>query len=59
MEKANSQAESLEQIGQGIEQLSDVVQGTASSSEENTAISINLAEGAAKMHDRVNVFKLF
>ena len=48
MEKANSQAESLEQIGQGMEQLSGVVQGNAASSEENTAISINLAEGAAK-----------
>ena len=59
MEKANSQAESLGQIGQGIEQLSNVVQGNAASSEENTAISINLAEGAAKMHDRVNIFKLF
>ena len=59
MEKANSQAESLEQIGQGIEQLSGVVQGNAASSEENTAFSINLAEGAAKMHDRVNIFKLF
>ena len=59
MEKANSQAESLEQVGQGIEQLSGVVQGNAASSEENTAISINLAEGAAKMHDRVNIFKLF
>lgn len=59
MEKANSQAESLEQIGQGIEQLSGVVQGNAASSEENTAISINLAEGAAKMHDRVNIFKIF
>ena len=59
MDKANSQAESLEQIGQGIEQLSGVVQGNAASSEENTAISINLAEGAAKMHDRVNIFKLF
>ena len=59
MEKANSQAESLEQIGQGIEQLSRVVQGNAASSEENTAISVNLAEGAAKMHDRVNIFKLF
>ena len=59
MEKANSQAESLEQIGQGIEQLSGVVQGNAASSEENTAISINLAEGAAKMLDRVNIFKLF
>ena len=59
MEKANSQAESLEQIGQGIEQLSSVVQGNAASSEENTAISVNLAEGAAKMHDRVNIFKLF
>ena len=47
MEKANSQAESLEQIGQGIEQLSGVVQGNAASSEENTAISINLAEDAA------------
>lgn len=59
MEKANSQAESLEQIGQGIEQLSSVVQGNAASSEENTAISVNLAEGAAKMRDRVNIFKLF
>ena len=59
MEKANSQAESLGQIGQGIEQLSSVVQGNAASSEENTAISINLAEGAAKMQDRVNIFKLF
>ena len=59
MEKANSQAESLEQIGKGIEQLSGVVQGNAASSEENTAISINLAEGAAKMRDRVNIFKLF
>ena len=59
MEKANSQAESLGQIGQGIEQLSSVVQGNAASSEENTAISINLAEGAAKMNDRVNIFKLF
>ena len=43
----------------GIEQLSGVVQGNAASSEENTAISINLAEGAAKMRDRVNIFKLF
>ena len=59
MEKANSQAESLGQIGQGIEQLSNVVQGNAASSEENTAISINLAEGVAKMRDRVNIFKLF
>ena len=59
MEKANSQAESLEQIGQGIEQMSGVIQDNAASSEENTAISINLAEGAAKMHDRVNIFKLF
>lgn len=59
MEKANSQAESLGQIGQGIEQLSGVVQGNAASSEENTAISVNLAEGAAKMNDRVNIFKLF
>ena len=59
MEKADSQAESLEQIGQGIEQLSGVVQENATSSEENTAISINLAEGAAKMQDRVNIFKLF
>lgn len=59
MEKANSQAESLEQIGQGIEQLSSVVQDNAASFEENTAISINLAEEAAKMHDRVNIFKLF
>ena len=49
----------IEQIGQGIEQLSGVVQGTAASSEENTAISINLAEGADKMNERVKRFKLF
>mgnify|MGYP004678646517 FL=1 len=59
MEKANTQAESLEQIGQGIEQLSGVVQDNAASSEENSAISINLSEGAAKMQDHVNIFKLF
>lgn len=59
MEKANAQAESLEQVGQGIEQLSGVVQSTAASSEENTAISINLSEGADKMNERVNRFKLF
>ena len=59
MEKANTQADSLEQIGQGIEQLSGVVQGTAASSEENTAISVNLADEAAKMQDHVNTFKLF
>ena len=41
------QAESLGQIGQGIEQLSSVVQGNAASSEENTAISINQAAGSA------------
>ena len=56
MEKANAQAESLEQVGQGIEQLSGVVQSTAA---ENTAISINLSEGADKMNERVNRFKLF
>lgn len=59
MEKANAQAESLEQVGQGIEQLSGVVQSTAASSEENTVISINLSEGADKMNERVNRFKLF
>ena len=57
--QAAPSATPLEQIGQGIEQLSGVVQGNAAASEENTAISINLAEGAAKMHDRVNIFKLF
>lgn len=59
MEKANAQAESLEQVGQEIEQLSGVVQSTAASSEENTAISINLSEGADKMNERVSRFKLF
>ena len=59
MEKANAQAESLEQIGQGIEQMSGVIQDNAASSEENSAISVNLAVEATKMHDRVNIFKLF
>lgn len=58
-EKANTQADSLEEIGQGIEQLSGVVQSTAASSEENTAISINLSDKSKQLNELVTRFKLF
>ena len=58
-EKANTQADSLGEIGQGIEQLSGVVQSTAASSEENTAISINLSDKSKQLNELVSRFKLF
>lgn len=58
-ENANTQAEALAQIGEGIEQLSGAIQNTAASSEENTAISVNLSDKSEQLNDLVNRFELF
>lgn len=59
MENANTQAEALAQIGQGIEQLSSAIQNTAAASEENTAISVNLSDKSEHLNELVNRFRLF
>jgi len=58
-ENAEGQAHALEQISEGIEQISGVVQNTAASAEESTAISDQLSEQAYHMDKLVRRFKLF
>lgn len=58
-ENAEGQAASLEQISVGIDQISSVVQNTAASAEESTAISIQLSEQAHHMDNLVRKFILF
>ena len=58
-ENAEGQAHALEQITEGIEQISGVVQNTAASAEESTAISDQLSEQAYHMDKLVRRFKLF
>lgn len=58
-EAANSQSAALEQIEQGIDQIAEVVQNTAASSEESSAVSINLADEAENLDKLVKRFKLF
>lgn len=58
-ENAEAQASALEQVEQGIEQISGAVQNTAAASQENTAISANLSDKAVQLDELVNRFKLF
>lgn len=58
-ENVSNQAQAIEQIGNGIEQISIVVQNTAASAEENAAVSENLSEEAQKLDELVKRFKLF
>ena len=58
-ENAEGQAQALEQISDGIEQISGVVQNTAASAQESTAISDQLSEQAHHMDKLVRRFKLF
>lgn len=58
-ENVNNQAQALEQVEQGIEQISAVMQNTAASSQESTAISENLSEEARVLDGLVKKFKLF
>lgn len=58
-ENVHAQATALEQVEQGIEQISGAMQNTAAASEENTAISANLSSESAKLDELVQRFKLF
>jgi len=58
-ENAEGQAHALEQVSEGIEQISGVVQNTAASAQESTAISDQLSEQAHHMDKLVRRFKLF
>lgn len=58
-QNATEQAGALEQIERGIEQIAGVVQNTAASSEENSAISTNLSDKSAQLDELVRRFKLF
>lgn len=58
-ETAKNQAEALEQVTMGIDQISAVVQSTAASSEESATISELLSEKAAELDKLVKRFKLY
>ena len=58
-ETAVNQASALEQVNQGIDQLSAAVQNTASSSEESAAISELLSAKAEEQDTLVRKFKLY
>jgi len=59
IEKASSeQAAAIEQIKQGLDEVSSVVQTNAATAEENSATSEEMAAQAATLHDEVGKFKL-
>ena len=58
-ETAVNQASALEQVNQGIDQLSAAGQNTASSSEESAAISEQLSAKAEELDTLVRKFKLY
>ena len=58
-ETAVNQASALEQVNQGIDQLSAAVQNTGSSSEESAAISEQLSAKAEELDTLVRKFKLY
>lgn len=59
MENVNDQAQALDQIEQGIEQISTVMQNTAASSQESMAIADNLSAEAETLDGLVKKFKLY
>lgn len=58
-ETAVAQANALQQVGQGIEQISGVVQNTAGAAEESSAISERLSDKAEELNGLVQKFELF
>lgn len=58
-ETAVAQANALQQVGQGIEQISGVVQNTAGAAEESSAISEQLSDKAEELNGLVQRFELF
>lgn len=57
-EASMKQADSLNQISIGINQISEVVQNNSSTSEESAAASIELANEANRLNELVEPFKL-
>lgn len=58
-ETAKSQAQALNQVEQGIDQISGVMQQTASASEKSTDVSVQLSGQAVNLDELVKRFKLF
>lgn len=58
-ETAKGQAVAIEQIEEGINQISNVVQNTATAAEESSTISAHLSERASVLNNLVSSFKLF
>lgn len=58
-ETAETQANALQQVEKGIEQISGVVQNTAGAAQESSAISQQLSEKAGNLNVLVHKFKLF
>ena len=55
---STEQAAALEQIKQGLNQISAVVQTNAATAEENSATSEEMSAQAATLHEEVRKFKL-
>jgi len=55
---SQSQASSISQINQGIEQISSIVQNNAATAEESSASSEELSSQAAMLKEEVSKFKL-
>lgn len=58
-ETAKNQAEALDQVEKGIDQIAAVMQTTAASAEESTAISEDLSREASDLDEQVKRFKLY
>ena len=58
MDNSNTQAEAMEQIEQGIDQISTVVQNNSATAEETSATSEELSAQATNMNELVETFQL-
>ena len=57
-ESSRTQADMLQQIEAGIEQISVVVQNNSASAEETSAVSEELSAQAITLEEMVNAFRL-
>lgn len=55
---ARQQSDAMEEIGKGIDQISQVVQTNAASAEESSAISQELSAQSETLNGLVDMFKL-
>ncbi len=57
-EASSGQASGIEQIRQGLHQVSDVVQSNAATAEENSATSEKMSAQSAALREEIGKFKL-